>query len=470
MSMKAQTLIDKLVDVAKNYKTLYVMGCFGAPMTAANKTRYINNGAANGYNAKADRKAMIQAASADTFGFDCVCLIKGILWGWCGDASKVYGGSGYAVNGVPDISADQMITKCSGVSTTGWDKMMPGEAVWCSGHIGVYIGDGLAVECTPAWKNKVQITAVANIGKKSGYDARTWTKHGKLPYVDYSGVTTTPSTTKPAYTVGKTNEETFINFLGEVMGLNLAARCGAAANVARESNFQVGALGDKGTSYGICQWHASRYTNLQNWCKANGKDYTVLDGQLWYLKYELETTYKAVLTALKAVPNTAQGAYDAAYTWCLKFEIPADTVNTSKSRGELAKNTYWPKYNGGSASSGTTKEQTYTVKAGDTLSKIAAMYGTTYQKLAEYNNIANPNIIRVGQVIKIPGSAASPAAISVGSKVRVQTGAKTYTGGSLASYVYSTVYDVIQINGDRVVIGKGTAVTAAMNFKDLTLA
>mgnify|MGYP002536505463 CR=1 FL=1 len=57
-------------------------------------------------------------------------------------------------------------------------------------------------------------------------------------------------------------------------------------------------------------------------------------------------------------------------------------------------------------SSGTTSEVTYTVVAGDTLSKIAAKYGTTYQKLAAYNGITNPNIIRVGQKIKIPGTAA----------------------------------------------------------------
>ena len=49
---------------------------------------------------------------------------------------------------------------------------------------------------------------------------------------------------------------------------------------------------------------------------------------------------------------------------------------------------------------------TYTVVAGDTLSKIAAKYGTTYQKLAAYNGITNPNIIRVGQKIKIPGTPA----------------------------------------------------------------
>ncbi len=46
----------------------------------------------------------------------------------------------------------------------------------------------------------------------------------------------------------------------------------------------------------------------------------------------------------------------------------------------------------------------YTVKRGDTLSGIAKRYGTTYQKLASYNNIANPNKIYVGQKIKIPKS------------------------------------------------------------------
>ena len=43
----------------------------------------------------------------------------------------------------------------------------------------------------------------------------------------------------------------------------------------------------------------------------------------------------------------------------------------------------------------------YTVVAGDTLSRIAAKYGTTVAKLAEDNGIKNPNLIHVGQVITI---------------------------------------------------------------------
>lgn len=189
-------LAERALDVAQNFKTLYVMGCFGAPMTQANKTRYCNN---HSYNKAPARQRMINAATADTYGFDCVCLIKGLLWGWCGDPTKTYGGAGYAVNGVPDIGADGMIGKCAGVSTD-FSHIEVGEAVWCKGHIGIYIGGGLAVECTPKWKNCVQVAAVGNIGKKAGYDTRTWTKHGRLPYVTYeSGAApAVPGSTQPS--------------------------------------------------------------------------------------------------------------------------------------------------------------------------------------------------------------------------------------------------------------------------------
>lgn len=48
-------------------------------------------------------------------------------------------------------------------------------------------------------------------------------------------------------------------------------------------------------------------------------------------------------------------------------------------------------------------DSSYVVKSGDVLWKIAAKYNTTYQKLAEYNKISNPNLIFPNQVIKIPG-------------------------------------------------------------------
>lgn len=45
---------------------------------------------------------------------------------------------------------------------------------------------------------------------------------------------------------------------------------------------------------------------------------------------------------------------------------------------------------------------TYKVQRGDTLSGIAATYGTTWQVLAQLNHIKNPSALRVGTVLKLP--------------------------------------------------------------------
>jgi len=50
------------------------------------------------------------------------------------------------------------------------------------------------------------------------------------------------------------------------------------------------------------------------------------------------------------------------------------------------------------------QQQTYVVHPGDTLTRIAARFGTTVQALAQANNIVNPNLIFVGQVLIIPGA------------------------------------------------------------------
>ena len=49
-----------------------------------------------------------------------------------------------------------------------------------------------------------------------------------------------------------------------------------------------------------------------------------------------------------------------------------------------------------------TEEESYVVKSGDVLWKIAEKFKTTWQKLAEYNKLKNPHLIFPGQKILIP--------------------------------------------------------------------
>lgn len=91
-----------------------------------------------------------------------------------------------------------------------------------------------------------------------------------------------------------------------------------------------------------------------------------------------------------------------------------------------------------SANSTVTTAASYTVKAGDTLSAIAAKYGTTYQALASTNSISNPNDIYVGQVIKV--SATATAASS-------QAASSTNSNGSYTVKSGDTLYGIALANG-----------------------
>ena len=213
-------LADACILLTKNYKTLYVLGCFGAPMTEQNKQRYIN---AQSYNRKPDRLTKINSASEDTFGFDCVGMIKGLLWDWKGILNSCYGGADYAANGIPDLSANGMIRACEPNVSTDFSNIQIGEVVWTQDHIGVYVGNGLAVECTPRWKDGCQVTAVLNMGLKSSnksYNGRTWTRHGKLPYITYEK---TPTITP----VADYDLEDFVRDVQGVLGAVVDGEAGA---------------------------------------------------------------------------------------------------------------------------------------------------------------------------------------------------------------------------------------------------
>ena len=90
----------------------------------------------------------------------------------------------------------------------------------------------------------------------------------------------------------------------------------------------------------------------------------------------------------------------------------------------------------------------YIVKNGDTLSAIARIYNTTYQVLAEYNGISNPDLIYPGQVINIPQTNSNR--LKIGDTVRIiNTGNGSSNGDSNIAYGIGWTRTILNIYEGR---------------------
>lgn len=113
------------------------------------------------------------------------------------------------------------------------------------------------------------------------------------------------------------------------------------------------------------------------------------------------------------------------------------------------------------------KETTYTVQAGDTLQSIAERFGTTVDQIAKDNNLPNINLIYPNEVLIIRKSEKTDDDLKIGDKVKIRNGARTYYGGELASFVYSRIYTLAQLDGDRAVVSFNNVIVAAVHAGDL---
>ena len=155
-----------------------------------------------------------------------------------------------------------------------------------------------------------------------------------------------PSSAVGTYT-NTENERKIYEFAINKLGASEAVASAILANIYCESGFNPTATAmesDGYISYGICQWHKGRYDALKSYCTENGLDYTTLDGQLSYLKYELENGERAAYSKVRDVPNTAEGAYTASYNWAKYFERCAKVYY--ERRASLARDSFWPLYGG----------------------------------------------------------------------------------------------------------------------------
>ena len=118
---------------------------------------------------------------------------------------------------------------------------------------------------------------------------------------------------------------------------------------------------------------------------------------------------------------------------------------------------------------------TYTVKAGDTLSQIAASHGTSYQNLASLNHLSNPNEIYVGQTLKLQATTSTPAQTPTPA---ASTNQGTYTvkaGDTLSAIAaaHGTSYEVLaQVNGisnpNEIYVGQTLKFTAPTRTTSVT--
>jgi lysozyme len=102
-----------------------------------------------------------------------------------------------------------------------------------------------------------------------------------------------------------------------------------------------------------------------------------------------------------------------------------------------------------SATASTSSTGTYTVKSGDTLSGIASSHSTTVSNLVSLNSISNPNVIYVGQVLKLSQSTTNSSSSST-STTSSSTGTYTVKSGdslsSIASGHGTTVSNLVSLN------------------------
>ncbi len=176
--------------------------------------------------------------------------------------------------------------------------------------------------------------------------------------------------------------------------------CGMLGNMQGES----GIIADideisGGGGYGLVQWTPKSI--LTNWASQNGLDYKAVDTQCRRIQWELENGQQFYSTSaypmnfIQFTQSTSTPTY-LAEVFINNYERPVN--RNQPQRGVWAEQWY------STLAGGTTPPPsgtTYTVQAGDTLSGIAAKFGVTVAQLQEWNGISNPDLIYVGQVLKV---------------------------------------------------------------------
>lgn len=222
----------------------------------------------------------------------------------------------------------------------------------CGGGYGNYVivdhGDGTSSVYAHMYKNSVAVKVGDTVkqGEKLGLIGSSGSSTGchlyfeirvnneqvnPLEYISASNPRPTINVSS-GYAEGNGNKQTVCLSLKQ-SGFSNNAVAAIMVNMQAESSFRITALGDNGTSYGLCQWHNGRYSRLKSYC---GSEYSTVKCQLSYLIYELQNSYKGVYNYLL----TNNSTWNMANYYCMYFEVPANRERSCKTRADKYANTY----------------------------------------------------------------------------------------------------------------------------------
>lgn len=191
--MKVKKFLDTAKAIASD-NTVYALGCYGQTVTKSilDSKRNQSSRLKEWYDSDCPHaKGLSWYEYLLTFvdkgyqAYDCVCYIKGILWG--SSATKC---GTYKANDVPDLGANEFFKVCTD-KTSNLSNLKPGMCVWFSGHVGIVLDSKHVLEAAPSL-GKVAVTSITY---------QKWKQAGYIPWVDYTEETVVAPSTNTTTTL-----------------------------------------------------------------------------------------------------------------------------------------------------------------------------------------------------------------------------------------------------------------------------
>ncbi len=114
------------------------------------------------------------------------------------------------------------------------------------------------------------------------------------------------------------------------LGYSKANSSGIAGNIYVESKYDPKAIGDNGTSFGLAQWHKSRWLRLNEWALSNKVNPNNFEVQLRYIDWELNNREKRAKEKLLE----SKTARNSAYNFAKYYERPKNISEERMRKAE----------------------------------------------------------------------------------------------------------------------------------------